>query len=43
MERYGHPKRKNLDDYRDDDVDFKKWINELSKELESFWKSIYHT
>ena len=39
MERYGHPKRKNPKAYKDD-VDFKKWINELNKELEPFWKSI---
>ena len=39
MERDGHPKRKNPEEYKDD-VDFKKWINELNKELEPFWKSI---
>jgi len=41
MKRYGNPKRKNpLEEYKEG-VDFKKWINELNKELESFWKSIY--
>jgi len=39
MERYGQPKRKNPEDYKDD-VDFKKWVNKLNKELESFWESI---
>ena len=39
MEVYGRPKRKNPEGGKDD-VDFKKWISELNKELESFWESI---
>jgi hypothetical protein len=39
MEEYRHPKRKNTEDYKGD-VDFKKWIDAWSKELESFWELI---
>ena len=39
MKVYGHPKRKNPEDCKDD-FDFKKWINAWNKELESFWESI---
>jgi hypothetical protein len=39
MERDGIPKRKNPENYKDD-VDFKKWVNELNKGLESFWEYI---
>ena len=39
MEWHRYHKRKNPEDCKGD-VDFKKWINELNKELESFWESI---